>query len=48
MKNKTRSDDELICRGTAKTAGQEGKIEFYVEAFDDGSQTFGYELLPPQ
>ena len=48
IEEQERSDDELICRGTAKTAGQEGKIEFYVEAFDDGTQTFDYELLLPQ
>ena len=48
IEEQERSDDELICRGTAKTAGWEGQIELYVEAADDGTQTFGYELVPAQ
>ena len=46
IEEQERSDEELICRGTANTAGVERQIEFYLEASDDETQTFGYELLP--
>ena len=43
-----RNGDKLICQGKAKTTEGEYDIEFYLEASDDGKQSFGYELAPVQ